>query len=111
MTDPGYVKEFKYQQGLAYENVLTNFIGYIANLRVNDPRKYAAGVETFILMCPNDIRQQGFERLENNGLSRGNYQHISTERMLLYDDLWVFINNVLEENNMIFKTSYIKTYE
>ena len=112
MTDDNsFVKQHKYQQGLAYENVLTNYISYIANLRVNDPKKYASSIETLILMCPKDIRVLCFDKMIDLGIERCSYLSMNADKMSKYDRLWEYINTVLEDKNMIFKTSYIKTYE
>ena len=106
-----YSREYKFQQGLSYEGVLTNFLGYIAQWRVKDPRMYASGIETLILMCPQDMYVKGMEELEVLGLSRCDYQNMNQVRLRLYDDLWRYMNKQLEDGNLIYRTSYIKTYE
>lgn len=112
MTDNvNYTRQFKFQEGLSYEGVLTNFIGHIAQWRVKDPRMYASAVETLILMCPTEMYEKGMQRLKELDLQRCEYQSINNEKMRLYDDLWRFMSKSLEDSNLIFKTSYIKTYE
>ncbi len=101
----------RFQEGLSYEQVMTSFLGDIAKWRVYDPRQYAAGVETLILMCPKELTEKGQTRLTEMGLKRCDYQHMSSERMRLYDDLWLFMKEQLEQDNLIYRTSYIKTYE
>ncbi|MBD3321811.1 MAG: hypothetical protein GF350_12010 [Chitinivibrionales bacterium] len=111
MTDKGYTRQYKYQEGLSFEAVITNFIGHIAQWRVKDPKMYASGIETLILMCPTNFYEKGIEKLSELGLQRCEYQGINQAKMRLYDDLWRFMNKILEENNLIYRTSYIKTYE
>ena len=111
MSDPNYSREYKFQQGLSYEAVLTNFIGHIAQWRVKDPKMYASSVETLIMLCPHEMYEKGIERLSELNLSRCDYQHMNNEKMRLYDDLWRFMSKQLEDGNLIYRTSYIKTYE
>lgn len=110
-NEPNYVKESRYQEGLNYESVLANFIGHIAQWRVKDPRMYASSVEALILMCPEAMYTKGMAKLEELKLIRCDYQSVNNEKMRLYDDLWRFMSKQLEDSNMIFKSSYIKTYE
>jgi len=112
MTEPpNYIKESRYQEGLSYEAVLTNFIGHIAQWRVKDARMYASSIETLILMCPYEMYTKGMTKLTDLGLQRCDYLSVNNEKMRLYDDLWRFMSKQLEDSNLIFKASYIKTYE
>ena len=105
-----YTKTFKFQEGLNYEAVLTRMIGDIALWRVKDPRMYACGVETLILMCDSEMHEKGMEQLVKLGLRRCEYQSINNEKMRLYDDLWRFMLQEFEKRNLIFRKSYVKTY-
>jgi hypothetical protein len=108
---PGFTRTRRYQEGLSYEAVLTNFLGYIAQWRVKDPKLYATGVETLILMCPSELYDKGMNKLSELGLTSCEYQSINSARMRLYDRLWRFMNECLEHENLIYRTSYVKTYE
>lgn len=110
MTE-GFKRTRRFQEGLSYEQVMTSFMGSIAQWRVYDPRQYAAAVETLILMCPQELTEKGQKHLSQIGLRRCDYQHISNDKMRLYDDLWLFMKQLLEKDNLIYRTSYVKTYE
>jgi len=110
MTE-SFTRTRRFQEGLSYEQVMTSFMGSIAKWRVYDPRQYAASVETLILMCPQEITEKGQKRLSELGLMPCDYQHISTGKMQLYDKLWLFMKQLLEKDNLIYRTSYVKTYE
>lgn len=112
MTDPPAPKEFakkEYKGSINYENVLAGHITRMAVARDTVPRQYASSVETYALMCPPEICDNALKELERLGLTRCEYDNINYAKMMLYDDLWRFINKQLKEiAGLIFKTS---TYE
>ena len=109
MTDlpPGYTRS-DYRGMLNYEGLL---MGHTANMMFysdNDPRKYCSSVESFIRWCPDEIRIKGYQKLTELGLKRRCYENITPEKLCLYDDLIIYVNILLEDKNIIFKTG---TYE
>lgn len=110
MTENKYSQKEKYQAAINYENILGMHISSIARYRDENPKRYISSIETFILMCPKEIRSKGFNKLTELGLRRCEYENITNKKKILFDDLWQFINELLEEKNLIFKTSYIKTF-
>jgi len=100
-----YVKQEKYQKALDYEQLLFFQIERISKFRSNkDYEHYEISIETFIMMLPKVLRDKAMEYKKNNDLT------IDSGLVTKWDELWVFINERLEDNNLIFKTSYIKTF-
>jgi len=93
-----------YKGIIEYEGILSTHITHIAQYRDRNLKQYASSIETFVLMCPKGIRDKGLKKLTELGLKRCEYEGIATSRMRLYDDLWVFVNELLEDSNLIFKT-------
>jgi len=112
MVEPPVPKEFakkEYKGSINYENVLAGHITRMAVARDTVPRQYASSVETYALMCPPEICDSALKELERLGLTRCEYDNINYAKMMLYDDLWRFINKQLKEvAGLIFKSS---TYE
>ena len=95
----------EYKGLINYEAILGGHLNRVAGYRDLDPRRYASSVETFALMCPPAIARDCLKQLKEIGLMHGIYDTITTERMLLYDKLWLFINEELSKAGLIFKTS------
>jgi len=103
-TDEYTISE-KYRKPLDYEKLLLDQISSISHYR--NERKYQnyiVSIETLIIMLPNELRKTVMVYKKDNEIvySLGNKDK--------YDNLWLYINQLLEENNIIFKTSFIKTY-
>lgn len=96
-------KEGNYRESI--EGVLTSHMNRITIYRETNLKHYASSVETLILFCPDEIRQLGFEKMRSIGLQRCQYESITPDRMKLYDELLIFINQKLEAEGMIFKRS------
>lgn len=111
MKDAGYTKQAKYQAGLNYEAILAGHMADIAKYREKHPRMYASSIETLILMCPREIRGKAQKRMHELNIGEGKYTGLNPSHIRLYDQLWQYVSELLEEHNLIFRTSYIKTYE
>jgi len=99
----------EYKGDLRYESVLAGHITRLAVARDTSPTVYASGIETYILMCPPEICDNALAELKRLGLKRCEYSNLTPEKMMLYDDLWRFVNRQLKDvARLIFKTS---TYE
>ena len=103
--DPDILSKRDYFKGIIeYEGVLGTHLTHVAQYRDLNPRQYASSIETLILMCPKGLRNKGLEKLTELGLKRCDYDGMAMDKMLLYDKLWVFMNELLEDSNLIFKT-------
>jgi len=86
------------------EGILVAHINHMAVYRDSNINQYASSIETFIIMCPKNIRNEALEKLKQLGLKRGGYIKITDKDQLAYDNLWIYTNELLEKNNLIFKT-------
>lgn len=93
-----------YRGMLNYEGILGGHIQKLMQYRDTDPRRYCSSIETLIIHCPRSIRTKAFKKLEDLGLRRGFYTTINESKIIIYDDLLIFINELLENANLIFKT-------
>ena len=89
------------------EGILVAHIQHMAVYRDSDPNQYTSSIETFIIMCPKKVRDDAIKKMTALGLQRGGYLN-PKDKLQLYDDLWIYTNELLEKNNLIFKTG---TYE
>lgn len=102
-----YDKQEKYQKPVDYEIILGQQMSRISQFRSNkDIEMYEESVDTLLLMLPKKLRDQAIKYKRDNNIE----YNVANNGKKKYDDLWVFINDLLEEANIIFKTSYIKTY-
>lgn len=106
-----YKKSSDYKSAIDYENILAGHIANIAMYREKNPRMYASSIETLILMCPMEIREKAQKRMQKLNIGSGGYTNLTKRNLRLYDQLWQFVSELLEQQNLIFKTRYIKTYE
>jgi len=105
----GYSLNFKYQKPLKYEEVLTIQLNRIAGFRSNrNWENYEDSIITLGFMLPLELR-----KLIINYQCDNEINNIDTSRngIKKYDMLWMYINKLLQEENLIFNTTYIKTYE
>ena len=93
-----------YRGMLNYEGVLSGHIQKIMQYRDTSPKQYCSSIETLTIFCPKKIREPAYKKLLNMGLQRGDYEGATKEKLLLYDDLLIYVNELLEKNNLIFKT-------
>lgn len=106
-----YFVDDTYKNQLDAEGLLLMHMNRIAIYRDTDMRRYCSSVETLILMCPRNIRERGLNKLNELSLLRGRYSSITDDRMVVYDDLLVYVNEQLEKQRMIWKRKTTKTYE
>lgn len=106
--DPDFQKTSKYQKGVDYEQLLLRQMDRIAQFS-SDKRLelYEASVDTLINMFPLSLQKRALEFKSQQGITFG----ISLEKKESYDRLWRFCNELLQEANLIYRTSYIRTYE
>lgn len=106
-TNDEFERQSKFQQKLDYESIIIQQMGRIAQFRSSDSLKsYEISIETLILMLPDNLRVEAKEFMKEKGIDR----NISNVGKQNYDDLWEFVNRLLEENNLIYHTKYIKSY-
>jgi hypothetical protein len=94
----------EYRGMLNYEAILGGHIQKIMQYRDTNPKQYCSSIETLIIHCPRQIRDKAFVMLQSLGLTRGHYLSINESRLLIYDDLLIYINELLENANLIFRT-------
>ena len=105
-----YLYDDAFKSQLDAEALLLMQMNRIAMFRDSDLKRYCSSVETFILMCPRTIRDKALSRLHELGLIRGQYKNITEEKLIVYDDLYMYVEELLEKNRMIWKKKNIKTY-
>lgn len=108
MTDDSLRHEQYYRGAINYESILGNQITRVAVFRDTNIKQYASSIETLIFMCPKAIRNTAIKKRDELKLSSCEYDSITPDRMKLYDGLWRFVNEELENRDLIFKT---KTFE
>lgn len=93
-----------FRQPLTYENgVLLPFIRDIAYWRVMGPKSYQNGIQTLCLLLPKELRNQAL-KFWNKGTI---HEDLTEDGKKDFDDLLVFVLELLEENNLCFpKISY-----
>jgi len=92
-----------YRQPLNYENgVILPFIRDIAYWRVSNIKSYEHGVLTLMLLLPDELRKDAMGYW-NNGKERGTgYEDLTGDGKKDFDDLFVYISKLLENNNICF---------
>ena len=107
MSSSEYEKQDKYQKPVDYEQNLLQQMGRIAQYRSNNEFvKYIQGITALIIMLPKDLRTKSFDYKKELGLTYA----VTADGIDKYDELWIFINELLEEANLIYRMSYIKTF-
>jgi len=97
-------KKTNYSGLINQEGILVAHINHMAVYRDSNINQYASSIETFIIMCPKNIRDEAMNKLRELGLRRGGTIKINDKDQRAYDDLWIYTNELLEKNNLIFKT-------
>ena len=88
-----------YKQPLNYENgVLLPLVRDIAYWRVMNPKACQSGIQTLCLMLPKDLRNQAL-KFWNKGTI---YEDLTGDGKKDFDDLLVYILELLEKNNICF---------
>jgi hypothetical protein len=108
MSTDNYTREYKYQKGIDYEQLLLQQMSRIAQYRSQKKLElYEESIDTFILMLPLELQDKALSYKKEEEITFG----ISKKQKQSYDDLWRFCNKLLSQANLIYRTSYIKTYE
>ena len=110
MTDE-YVVDESLKSQLDAEALLLMQINRMAVYRDTEPKKYCSSIETLILICPRYIRDKSMGKIQELGLRRGHYEAVNEERLVLYDDLLVFLMETLERQKMVWKKRSVRTFE
>ena len=109
MTDEIFYDDaFKTQ--LDAEALLLMHMNRIAIFRDTDDKQYCSSIETFILLCPRYVRDKALDHIKELNLTRGDYNNITIEKKLTYDNLFIFVNEQLEKQRMIWRKRQIRTY-
>jgi hypothetical protein len=111
MEEEYYPEEDVFKKQLDSEGLLAMQLNRVAIYRDKNIRQYCSSIETLMLICPRKIRNKTIEHLKELQLIRGKYGSITEEKLVIYDDLLVFINELLEKHKMIWKKREIKTFE
>ena len=108
-SDPApYLFKEKYTKALDYESNLSIQMSRIATFRsTQEYRKYFSSVDTLVFMLPSEMRSKALEYKKEYNVSM-DVSNMGVER---YDNYWMYINGLLEEANLIYRTVYTKTYE
>jgi hypothetical protein len=104
VVDEKKITRSSYSGLINQEGILVAHINHMSVYRDSNINQYASSIETFIIMCPKNIRDEAMKKLTVLGLKRGGCMKISDKDQLAYDDLWIFTNELLEKNNLIFRT-------
>jgi hypothetical protein len=94
----------EYRGMLNYEGIIGGHIQKVMQYRDTSLKQYCSSVETLIIHCPRQIRTKSYIRLHDLGLQRGSYLGITEDRLIIYDDLLIYVNELLEDANLIFRT-------
>lgn len=93
-----------YRGMINYEGILAHHVVNMMKYSDNDPKQYCSSIETFIRWCPDDIRKKALTWMKEKGIQRRVYKEINEEHLVIYDDLIIYINELLERKNIIFRT-------
>lgn len=104
-----YDDAFKSQ--LDAEGLLLMHMNRIAMYRDTDPKQYCSSVETFIILCPRYVREKGMLKMKEMNITRCDYSNITHDKKIIYDDLLMYINELLEKQKMIWKKRSVRTFE
>lgn len=97
-----------YKDSLNYQLILGKQIDRIARFRDMNLKQYASSIDTLIIMLSKDMRGQAINKRNTLGLKAGDYDGMNIIKQSKYDELWITVNNILENNSLIFKT---RSYE
>lgn len=88
-----------YRQPLNYENgVLLPLIRDIAYWRVTSPKACQSGIQTLCLMLPKALRTQALSFWKHGSI----HEDLTGDGKKDFDDLLVFVLEMLENNNICF---------
>jgi len=97
----------EYRGMLNYEGIIGGHITRLMQNRDTNSKLYCIGIETLIIHCPKIIRTRSLQKLIDLGLRLrcyGGPSGLNDEKLLIYDDLLMYINEQLENANLIFRT-------
>lgn len=91
-----------YRQPINYENgVLLPFLRDIEYWRVTTPKAYQNGVQTLCLFLPKHLRKQALKFWKHDSVT---HEDLTMDGKIDFDDLLVYILELLEDNNICFPT-------
>lgn len=94
-----------YKQQLDYEGVLNKQINRICFYRADNIGMYIRSIDALIMVLMEDIRHQVYvkkKELKITEMLEGSYG-VPPNVIIAYDTLFIYINKLLEDNNLIFK--------
>lgn len=110
MTSDEVFYDDAFKSQLDAEGLLLMHMNRIAINRDTNIKQYCSSVETLILICPRYVRDHGLQYLKDHGILRGHYGSITEEKAVIYDDLLIYINELLEKQRMIWRKRQIRTF-
>jgi hypothetical protein len=99
-----------FKSQLDIESLLLMHMNRIAINRDTNLKQYCSSVETLILLCPRFIREKAMQQVVDMGLHRGDYSNITDEKRVQYDDLFMYISELLEKQRMIWRKRSVRTF-
>jgi hypothetical protein len=94
----------EYRGMLNYEGILGGQITRLMQYRDNNPKQYCSSIETLIIHCPKAVRRRALKKLKDLGLQPRKHSGLNEDKLLIYDELLMYINEKLEDANLIFRT-------
>ena len=95
------VKRTDFRGIVDYEGLLAAQVNRIADTRAKDLKRYEDNVDTLCVMLPSGLRGEAREYRKEKGV----VIDLTERGKQRYDLFWIFINELLEKSNLIFKTS------
>jgi len=95
----------RFKSELNYELILGKQINRCAMYRDVNIKQYASSIDTLINMLPTELRNNARKKRDKLGLAKANYDGMTSDKLQLWDELSTFINQDLEDHNLIFRTS------
>ena len=105
ITPSDYEHAAKFKGELNYELILGKQINRVAMFRDTNIKQYASSIDTLVIMLAEELRANARKKQQKLGISPSVYEGMNNDKMRLWDELWTFINQDLEDHNLIFKTA------
>lgn len=110
MTDEYYVEDRREKELNEIDLVFGEF-NRMNIARDTEVQRYCRGVETVIINLPRSIKYKAYDKLLELGLVRGQYDNITPEKLVRYDDLHNYIRDQLEKGKQMWVKKETKTFE
>lgn len=100
-NDSDRVKRTDFRGLVDYESLLAAQVNRIADTRAKDTKRFEDNVDTLCVMLPTGLREKAREYKKEKGV----VIDLTERGKQRYDLFWIYINELLEQSNLIFKTS------